>query len=80
MFETHKEQWYERPGFMNGLNCDVCHPSSETLQREGYPGAKRNLRPAASMRKVVHREKWESPSSDLSGQTDPSTVLFGDEA
>lgn len=81
MVEAHEASWRRRPWPMGDVACDVCHPSLETLVAEGYPKTQRNLAP----QKVVGRHiappapKWERSSSDLAGQVDSKSVLFGND-
>ena len=74
----HKALWYVRPWPMGDMTCDICHPSLEVLQAEGYPKSSRQL--GVTRFKGRHigppQEAWERPSSDLSGQVDEKSTLF----
>lgn len=81
MFASHEDRWWRRPWPMGDMSCDICHPSLETLERERLEGKRTNLAPARTVGRHIAppRPKWETASSDLAGQVDSKTVLFGDD-
>ena len=78
---SHQPKWFRRPWPMGDMSCDICHPSLETLRAEGYPNVKRNLAPPKYVGRHINkdRKKHDRASSDLSGQVDPGTILFGND-
>jgi hypothetical protein len=79
MYAAHKVSWHRRPWPMGDMACDICHPSAETLRAEGFPHGNRNLAPPKTTGRYIAppAPKWERASSDLAGQTDAKTSLFG---
>lgn len=66
---------------MGDMSCNTCHPSIETLQAEGYPGARRNLVPQKTVGRYINkdRKKRDKATSDMADRVDTRDLLFGDD-